>query len=311
MILHVPLLPLICGCWRPEPLLPSANPTRKTQPLFITFTHDPRHSSMTDLSALPAEVLREILIHAVSFRGFKRALRLRLVNSMHAQVFSSGDAATLRANTSTEKFSQEVKNALYQSHVLKDAEKGWRCNGPESLESDAFWQPYLTNKIIQKEYANVKLCGRIYCIAERLCQMSYLQGISKDTSHEVIRQYISAYCRQFRRVLTRTRFMSLRMCPFSESLYFLEIALVNDCQEGVRSALQDPVLSDMISHSCSPPTYHCLADLAQLAGERGDMVLLAQIFQNPNFQQKPEVVRRRAFQGAMSEARLDVARFII
>ena len=55
---------------------------------------------MATFSTLPAELRREIIIHAVDVRRqqFWRMIRLRLVNSMHAPSFRDSDAAMQRAN---------------------------------------------------------------------------------------------------------------------------------------------------------------------------------------------------------------------
>jgi len=55
---------------------------------------------MATFSTLPAELRREIIIHAVDVRRrqFWRMLRLRLVNSMHGSSFRGSDVAMQRAN---------------------------------------------------------------------------------------------------------------------------------------------------------------------------------------------------------------------
>ncbi|KAG9194993.1 hypothetical protein G6011_00113 [Alternaria panax] len=292
---------------------------------------------MTNLSDLPAEVLREILIHAVNVRGLKRGLRLRLVNK---------------------EFSQEVKSALYQSHAPGDYLQEWHPVRPElESEFDAFWHPYLTNKIIQKKWddgslserihrttgrvtphitifvrgighrlmsrdeerrkerlCEIALCGGIYRAAERLCQISHPEEGSKETLYEVLKQYIYTFCSHPRRILARARFSSRRTktCPFSDSLYFLEMALANDCHKGIRSALNDPAVEDMLSHSLERPcVYQCEHYITTSSAERGNMVFLAKIFANPTFQQKRKRIQSVAFNAAVRECRLDVVRFIM
>lgn len=326
---------------------------------------------MTNFSDLPAETRREILIHAVSVRGLRRGLRLRLVNSTpsHSAIVI---AALQYADTSTEEFSQEVKNALYQSHILDDYRKTWSFTKPE-LKSrfDAFWQPYLTYKIMQKNWddtildgricraterlvqdmpydarrhffgqmspserkSNGNLCeielyGGIYRAAERLLQVSHPEERSKEISHEVLKRYIYAFCSHPGRILKGARMNGRRYntCAFSGPLCFLEMALVNDCQEGIRSALNDPAVDDMFSHIVESECRHaylCNHNITATAAECGNLVLLAKIFSNPNAQPSPNVQPRRnvqprqnvlqrlVYDTAVGKGLLDVVKFVM
>lgn len=66
---------------------------------------------------LPPELIHSILVHAVLLRGLKRALRLRLVNSVYAQFI----VHIMETNPGLlEFFSKEVVQALYTSEILED-----------------------------------------------------------------------------------------------------------------------------------------------------------------------------------------------
>jgi hypothetical protein len=271
-------------------------------------------------------------------------------------------AALQYADTSIEEFSQEVKNALYQSHILDDyRESSWRTKPELELKSrfDAFWQPYLTYKIMRKNWDDTILDGRthraterlvqdmphdarrrflgqmspselkseeklnkielyrgIYRAAERLLQVSHPEERSKEISHEVLKQYIYAFCSHPRRILKEARITSMRYktCAFSGSLYFLEMALVNDCQEGIRSALNDPAVDDMFSHIVETECRHaylCNHYITATAAECGNLVLLTKIFSSPNFQPRQIVLQRLVFDTAVEKGLLDVVKFIM
>jgi hypothetical protein len=207
-------------------------------------------------------------------------------------------------------FSHEVKNALYQSHhLLKDKVGLWERKA--SPEADAFWQPYIANCIIQNKWDDVDLCDHVCRVAERLCRISHPQGLSHETAHKVSKQYVTAFCRQFMPLHALRRMTRYREKPLNEPLDLLRMALVNDCHEGARCALEDPVLNDMISHS-EESDRDGLDDLALLAAQNGDTALLAKIFSNQNLGPvQSETVRKHAFKGAVTAARLDVVTFIL
>ncbi|KAL1796061.1 hypothetical protein ACET3X_006285 [Alternaria dauci] len=292
---------------------------------------------MTNLSNLPAETRREILIHAVNVRGLRRGLRLRLVNK---------------------EFSQEVKNALYQSYVLEDYQERWLYTKSDlQHEFDAFWQSYLTYKIMRRNWDNTDLDGRVYRAteslrpdmppdarrrvfrqisqserksngklfeidlyertyraAERLFQVNHPGEKSKEISHKVLKQYIYAFCRHPQRMLksVRLKFRRYKTCPFSDPLHFLEMALVNDCEEGIKLALDDPAIDDVLSHDIergSAPLCHHY--IITTAAECGNLVLLGKIFSNPTFQQRHNELGRQVFEAAVEKGRLDAIRFIM
>jgi hypothetical protein len=207
-------------------------------------------------------------------------------------------------------FSQEVKNALYRSHhLLKDKVGLWERKA--SPEADAFWQPYIANCIIQNRWDDVDLCDHVCRVAERLCRISHPQGLSQETAHKVSKQYVTAFCRQFMPLHALRRMTRYREKPLNEPLDLLRMALVNNCHEGARYALEDPVLNDMITHS-EESDRDGLDDLALLAAQNGDTALLAKIFSNQNLGPvQSETVRKHAFKGAVTAARLDVVTFIL
>ena len=219
------------------------------------------------------------------------------------------------ANASTEEFSQEVKNALYQSPILDKYLNVCVC--PSYItnkgipEFDTFWQPYLTNKIIQRNWDHIDMYQRIWRTAERLRQITHPKELSQKRLHEISRQYIYVFCHQAWRLIKRVRREPYKTCQFRDLFCLLEMALLNDCQEGIRFVLRDTTLDDMISHALDTSSDQWFHHLSSLSAECGNIILLEKIFLNPNFQQDPHGIRGRAFLGAVREGRLDVVRFII
>jgi hypothetical protein len=69
---------------------------------------------------LPPELLRQVLVHAVTVRGLRMSLRLRLINRKATTLcthFHDYDSFTDRL---TGLFAVEVTHALHQSDVLDD-----------------------------------------------------------------------------------------------------------------------------------------------------------------------------------------------
>ncbi|CAN9358231.1 unnamed protein product [Alternaria alternata] len=173
----------------------------------------------------------------------------------------------------------------------------------------------------------IELYGGIYRAAERLLQVSHPEERSKEISHEVLKQYIYAFCSHPGRILKEARMNGRRYktCAFRGPLYFLEMALVNDCQEGIRSALNDPAVDDMFSHIVESECRHaylCNHNITATAAECGNLVLLAKIFSSPNAQPSPNVQPRRnvqprqnvlqrlVYDTAVEKGLLDVVKFV-
>ena len=90
------------------------------------------------------------------------------------------------------------------------------------------------------------------------------------------------------------------------------MALLNNCPEGVKYALEDPVLGETMSHS-TPKISWVPYRIAPLAGQSGDISILANIFSNTHLDQRGDSkhVRIRAFGAAVAAARLDAVRFML
>lgn len=226
------------------------------------------------------------------------------------------------ANSSAEEFSQQVKDALQESELLDDVH-GYRFGFSHSPEFVAFWQTFLTNKIIGKKWAHVEICERIYRAAERLRRISHPQETNKKTLHTILRQYIHAFCCNPVRILSRARSKDRIQCRMYDQACLLEMAILNDCPEGVNSLLNDPILDEIISHCLTPwsnPcgtrengrfTIDCKQDLASLAAENGNTALLEKVFLHPSFQQQSIYHRHEAVEAALRGGHLDVVRFIM
>lgn len=134
-----------------------------------------------NLVDLPPELIQSILVHAVRSRGLKRALRLRLVNSVYSRLPLSVTQANV---IFLEFFSSEVIQALYTSKILEDL-----CRLPHRYPPLCLG--YLQFKTLgQRGYVTAPR-KVIRQIADRLCVENVIPESSVD---EIRSAYIKQLC---------------------------------------------------------------------------------------------------------------------
>lgn len=184
------------------------------------------HLAIMSLLGLPAELLRQTVVHAVTVQDLRLSLRLRLVNREAATLCTQMRDHNLPTDHMTGLFAGEVTQALYESDTLNEHVKGNVIEAGLGPEHDQSWQQYLTNKIFLRRIVLSEREFQLRRVAERLCEANNYHH------HECLRTYVHALCYQPHRVLQRNKAQQLQ--PWDESRHLVQAAIINDCTEVIR-----------------------------------------------------------------------------
>ncbi|CAO2648638.1 Nn.00g079050.m01.CDS01 [Neocucurbitaria sp. VM-36] len=249
---------------------------------------------MVLLLDLPAEILREILVRAVTVRGLKRALRLRLVNRL---------------------FSQEITQALLASSIpdeyiaINEIETSrwpgrsrWSETSREP-EYHAFWQAYLTNRVMSQRGPLLPLLKFVHKVAEHLCKATGDRDVGN------LRNYVHNLCYWAYQMLKGTRSPRSEPPHWDQPHFLLRAAIITGCSAVVEHVLNGPDFVAAFTPRCAIGEFEPWQSAVYLAAQRGHTNMLEKAFLDRRLDTRE--LREVALSAAIREGDLPLMEFIM
>ncbi|KAJ4369996.1 hypothetical protein N0V83_005760 [Neocucurbitaria cava] len=243
---------------------------------------------MLQLLDLPPEILREIFLYSVAARGLVRGLRLRLVN----RFFSHEITQTLLVSPITDEY-------------IVEHQQWYRIERYRGPEYDAFWQAYLTNRVLSQKGPLAPLPLRfVRKVAEHLCTVTGDQDVR--TLRKYVHELMSMNYWPWRLLTSTDHFLDSEPPSWDQPRFLLRAAIITDCSGSIEEIINGP---DKVAALSPCDAFEPWQSAAYLAAERGNTDLLEKAFIESCLDTRE--LREAAFSAAVREGNLPLVEFIL